>query len=251
MGGPVRNSHKKDRAQDRAPYNNQKNNQNNSTAANNRGQGDARQVINRKNNNEAQPVKSGPLLTEVFVGVMPYLSQESHAKHMRDLLKSPKSMFMITSSTAQLSQKDLDEGMKCRSLIVCPSLGWYSKTNDDYFSNDGALTHANKWNGAVATISNDVARAVAKYKPMRTYLEIPTGQTSTHFGCVLAAVAQGHDFVCMNVNPIGKPNIAESPPDQQTKIWAGRVKYYLHAFHPRDRLLAQLSPNKGINVNNL
>ena len=90
-----------------------------------------------------------------------------------------------------------------------------------------------------------VARAVAKYKP------IPTGQTPTHFECVLAAIAQGNDFVCMNVNPIGKPKLAESQPEQQTKIWYGRLKYYLHAFHSRNRLLAQLSPNKGINVNNL
>ena len=75
--------------------------------------------------------------------------------------------------------------------------------------------------------------------------------TATNFGQVLAAVAQGNEAVTMDVNPIGKMNIADCPAENREKVWAGRVKFYLHSFHPRDRLLTQLSPTNGINVNNL
>ena len=143
---------------------------------------------------------------------------------MRSLLKTPKSIFMIACQTNHLSQRNLDDDMKYRSLIVC------------------TLTHANKWSGAVTSISNDIARAVAKYKPMRTFLGIPTGFTSTNFAQVLAAVDQGHRYVSLGVNPIEKTNIEEFSAETREKVWAGRVKFYLHSFNSSDRLLTQLSP---------
>ena len=247
-GGPITNKSKNKRKEKAAPYATQS-----STT-----QGDARNDIRQRQNKNnpvqnvtVQPESSGPKLTEVFIGHLPFLTHESHAKAMRGLLKEPKSMFMVQPNSNQLAQIELPDTMKCRSLIVCLSPKWYARNATDFFDETGNLTHANKMSGACTAISNDIQRAVAKYKPMRTYVEMNIDESPTQWSAILASVAILNDYVIMNLNPLGRNKIPEVQADKRPTLWAARVKFYLHSFHPKDRSLAQLSPGKGINVNEL
>ena len=206
-------------------------------------------TINSNNSNNKKDDKpEGPLDTELFIGLGPYIRTEHQIVDCRtQCLQKPNSMYFFEVASSNFPNKKLPDNMKCRSLLIDFDVDWYK----DLFDESGKIIDPKKSKDATTKITADIAVAVSFYKPARTFLQIfdPADDRDSDFGASLAWICYKEGWILIDFNSVGRSKISDASEEDKLKIWRGRIKWALKEYKPKDRELT--SPTKGINCNEI
>ena len=84
-------------------------------------------------------------------------------------------------------------------------------------------------NGLHTEIKKQLALAADFYKPLRKYVIL---QGSCNFKAILAFNSVISDWVQIQINPIGHPNLDSLAKEEIPAIFGKRIKFYLHYYNP-------------------
>ena len=201
--------------------------------------------------------------TEVFLGHFNdvFITSDNIKEFMQHGLLNPKKMELIITSSRDLATKDLNEGKRCRCLIVRYNTEWWRdivplKNKNENMTDNSTLNTTNIKNTSItttelksmiSTLSPIMQKVVSKYKPKRKFLVI---SDNTYISGILTFFATINDWILINENPVGMANLEEMDAKEKTECWGKRIGNALKrhkVFHSE----ITLSPDKVIDCNRL
>ena len=84
---------------------------------------------------------------------------------------------------------------------------------------------------------------------MQTFIEINDKPTPTDFFEIVKGICHKNQWVAFDINPIGRKHIEDVLDSEKLYTWSKRLKNCLDQFHPRERQINKMSPEKFIHSN--